>query len=190
MTWKPESHLRKCPFLHHAHQRRRYRPHGSLRPASCPKERHPAPAEKAPLFFPSKAERRKTMFIRRYTARPGKTGEKVTKLNPLRAARPHPAPWCSTPEASAPPEDGSRVPKRAPCRPGKMRRSVKDAYPAHALAAPTVKHFHALGVPAFQNHGILQTIRELAIMPHQLILQPRFIAGRKSAINPEIHQPV
>ena len=35
-------------------------------------------------------------------------------------------------------------------------KKVKDAYPAHALAAPTVKHFHALGVPAFQNHGILQ----------------------------------
>ena len=60
-----------------------------------------------------------------------------------------------------------------------MRRSVKDAYSAHTLAAPTVKHFHALGVPAFQNHGILQTIRSIGHHAHQLILQPRFIAGQE-----------
>lgn len=53
------------PFLHHAHQRRRNRPHGSLRnAASCPRQGKRAP----PLLPSSKAERRKTMFIRRYTA--------------------------------------------------------------------------------------------------------------------------
>ena len=51
--WSVET--RKVTFLHHAHQRRRYRPHGSLRnAASCPLKNGilPQAGKKPPLFFP------------------------------------------------------------------------------------------------------------------------------------------
>lgn len=64
--------------------------------------RHPAPGreKEPPLFFP--LQRRSGGKPCSSAATPP-VSKKSKKLSPLRAARPHPAPWCSTPEASAPP---------------------------------------------------------------------------------------
>ncbi len=64
----------------------------------------PQAGKKPPLLPSSKAGGGKPCSSAATPPVPEKPGKKVTKLNPPRAARPHPAPWCSTPEASAPPE--------------------------------------------------------------------------------------
>lgn len=171
-AWKPGKSLPEMPFPSPCASK------AEESSAWLPPERGilPQAGKKSPPLLPSsKAERRKTMFIRRYTARLEKrVKNSALSALPVRTLLP-----------GAPRRKPAHLPEavaafqKSAVQAGEMRRSVKDAYSAHPLAAPTVKHFHALGISFFQNHGILQTIRSIGHHAHQLILQPRFIAGQE-----------